>query len=59
MVILLSFFNNGAILNIKPVLEWSNTVLLGVTFKFNILLKYKLRERCYVYPNKKYHSCSL
>ena len=27
--ILLSFFNNGVISNIKPVLEWSDTVLPG------------------------------
>ena len=28
----------------KPVLEWSDTVLSGKTFKSNILLKYILRE---------------
>ena len=33
------FFNNGAISNIKPVLEWSDTVLSWETFKFDILLK--------------------
>ena len=33
------FFNNGAISNINPVLEWSDTVLSGETFKFDILLK--------------------
>ena len=33
------FFNNGATSNMKPVLEWSDTVLSGETFKFDILLK--------------------
>ena len=33
------FFNNGDISNIKPVLEWSDTVLSWETFKFDILLK--------------------
>ena len=43
------FFNYGAISNIKPVLEWSDTVLSGKTSKCNILLKQKLRKRCYVH----------
>ena len=36
----------GAISNIKPALELSDTVLLRETFKFDIMLKFKLRERC-------------